>query len=75
MATLSLCSSPYGTANLSSIIQNYYTFGIGAVLQENGNMLFIIHDAFDSLYDWDNFPSPQEKPNGVLDTHRYEGQP
>jgi hypothetical protein len=73
MAPSSPCSNSSEITNLSSIIHSYYESGIGAVLQGNGNMLFIIHDAFLSLYNWENFPTPQEQPNGVLDTHHYEG--
>ena len=36
-------------------------------------MIFVIHDAFLSLFDWTSFPSPQDIANGVLDTHHYEG--
>jgi hypothetical protein len=36
-------------------------------------MLFVIHDAFLNIYEWATFPDAQDRPNGVLDTHHYEG--
>lgn len=57
------------TINLSQTIKDYYTFGMGIIQQANSEMLFIIHDAFQSIYYWTSFANP----NAVLDTHHYEG--
>jgi glucan 1,3-beta-glucosidase len=60
-------------AHDSQTIQNFYDFGISAIRAANSDMLFIIHDAFLSLYEWTSFPRSTDKPNAVLDTHHYEG--
>lgn len=60
--------------DLRQTIKNYYSYGIELIRQSNSNMLFVIHDAFLSLYDWTSFPSSQDIANGVLDTHHYEGE-
>jgi hypothetical protein len=36
-------------------------------------MLFIVHDAFQSIYDWGYIAGTADNPNAVLDTHHYEG--
>lgn len=56
----------------SEIIRNYYKFATGLIEKANGQMLFIIHDAFQSIFSWSSFSSP-DYPNAVLDTHHYEG--
>ena len=53
-------------------IRNYYEVATGLIQQANSDMLFIIHDAFASLYYWTSYSSPAN-PNCVLDTHHYEG--
>jgi hypothetical protein len=50
-------------------IKNYYNFGIGVIQKANSQMLFIIHDAFQSIYYWTSYGNA----NAVLDTHHYEG--
>jgi hypothetical protein len=71
MAMLLTCSHSHDYANPSQTIADYYSFGINAVQKANGNMLFIIHDAFLPLSTWSTF---NPVPNAVLDTHHYEGE-
>jgi hypothetical protein len=56
-------------ADNSATISNYYNYAIGLIEQANSQMTFVIHDAFLSLYEWTSFANP----NGLLDTHHYEG--
>jgi hypothetical protein len=71
---LSASTSFLITAHLRQIIKNYYSYGIELIRQTNRDMLFVIHDAFLSLYDWTSFPNSKDIANGVLDTHHYEGE-
>jgi hypothetical protein len=71
---LSASTSLHSITNLRQTIKNYYSYGIELIRQTNSNMLFVIHDAFLSLYEWTSFPSSQDIANGVLDTHHYEGE-
>lgn len=73
VVTLSLSKWFPIITNLRQTIKNFYTYGIDLIRQANSNMLFVIHDAFLSLYDWTSFPSSSDIANGVLDTHHYEG--
>lgn len=56
----------------SQTIRSYYIFATELIQKANSQMLFIIHDAFQSIYSWSSFSSP-DNPNAVLDTHHYEG--
>jgi hypothetical protein len=73
MDLLSACTKPKkNIINDCQTIRNYYTFATGLIQKANSQMLFIIHDAFQSIYSWSSFSTP-DNPNAVLDTHHYEG--
>jgi hypothetical protein len=40
----------------------------------NSDMLFVVHDAFQSIYTWQYIASSSDNANAILDTHHYEGE-
>ena len=73
VVAIEILNEPDGDYLPQELIQSFYSYGISIIRQANNNLLFVMQDAFLSLYDWAYFPSSSDRPNGVIDTHHYEG--
>jgi glucan 1,3-beta-glucosidase len=73
VVAIEILNEPDGYYLSEQLIESFYSFGITTIRQANNNMLFVMQDAFLSLYTWASFPSSSDIANGVIDTHHYEG--
>jgi glucan 1,3-beta-glucosidase len=73
VVAIEILNEPDGYVLDEQTIMDFYGYGISIIRQANNNMLFVMQDAFLSLYTWASFPSSSDIANGVIDTHHYEG--